>query len=196
LDSGSAMGKGNGPLLISRKPYTLEDIPRLSVAIPGEYTTAHLLLQIAASPPKEKRFMIFSDIEKAVLTGIVDAGVIIHENRFTYKEKGLMKIADLGEYWEKLTGSPIPLGGIIAKKSLGYGQINKLNRIMFRSVEFSMKYPELAMPFVRNHAQEMDEAVIQQHIGLYVNDFTLRMGSIGKASITRLFDIATMKGII
>lgn len=196
LDSGSAMGKGNGPLLISREAFTLADIPQLTIAIPGEYTTAHLLLQVAASKPKEKKFMIFSGIENAILSGEVDAGVIIHENRFTYAKKGLKKIADLGEYWEDLTDSPIPLGGIITKKTLGYDRINKLNRIMFRSVQYSMKNPETAMPFVCKHAQEMDETVMLQHIRLYVNDYTLSMGTRGKVALNHLLEVARERGII
>ncbi|MCK9423856.1 MAG: 1,4-dihydroxy-6-naphthoate synthase [Bacteroidales bacterium] len=196
LDSGSAMGQGNGPLLISRNAFTLVDIPLLTIAVPGEFTTAHLLLQIAALRPKEKKFMIFSEIENAVLSGAVDAGVIIHENRFTYAKKGLMKIADLGKYWEDLTKSPIPLGGIIARKKLGYDRINKLNRIMFRSVQYSMKYPDTAMPFVRQHAQEMDDTVMLQHIRLYVNDYTLSMGTRGKVALNFLVEVARERGII
>jgi 1,4-dihydroxy-6-naphthoate synthase len=196
LDSGSAMGIGNGPLLIARKPYTLEDIPRLTVAIPGKYTTAHLLLQVAAPPPKQKRFMLFSEIENAIITGVTDAGVIIHENRFTYAQKGLLKIADLGEYWETHTGSPIPLGGILAKKNLGPDLISALNRIMHRSVAYAIKHPLSAMPFVRKYAQEMDEKVMQQHIQLYVNDFTLCQGPRGEKAIACLKRIAKERGII
>ena len=173
LDSGSAMGFGNGPLLISKKPCTPEEIPGLTVAVPGQYTTAHMLFRIAFPEAKKKQFMIFSDIEEAVLSGKADAGVIIHENRFTYEEKGLYKVLDLGKYWEQLTGSPIPLGGIIARRGLGYNIINKLNRIMFRSVSYALKNPEDAMPFVRANAQEMDDEVMRKHIHLYVNENTL-----------------------
>ncbi len=196
LDSGSAMGYGNGPLLISRKDYTLEDLPRLTVAIPGRYTTAHMLFRIAAPDVKKKEFMMFSDIEDAVLSGKVDAGVIIHENRFTYEQKGLKKILDLGKYWEELTGSPIPLGGILARKGLGYNIINKLNRIMFRSVENSFKHPEVALPFVRAHAQEMDEEVMKKHIRLYVNENTLSLGTGGKVALAKLQRIAREKGLL
>ena len=196
LDSGSAMGFGNGPLLISKNEYTLEDIPDLSVAVPGKYTTAHMLFTIAAPRVGRKQFMLFSEIEDAILTGKVDAGVIIHENRFTYEQKGLKKIIDLGNYWEKLTGSAIPLGGIIARKELGYDLINKLNRIMYRSVEFAFRHPEVSMPFVREHALEMDEEVMKKHIRLYVNDNTLSLGTGGKVAFSKLLRIATEMGMI
>jgi 1,4-dihydroxy-6-naphthoate synthase len=196
LDAGSAMGFGSGPLLISKNDYTLEDLPGLTVAIPGQYTTAHMLFRIASPGVKNKEFMIFSDIENAVLTGKVDAGVIIHENRFTYGQRGLKKILDLGAYWEQLTGSPVPLGGIIARKGLGYNVINKLNRIMYNSVDYAMKHPEEAMPFVHEHAQEMDEEVMQKHIRMYVNENTLSLGTGGKVAIAKLQQIALDKGLI
>ncbi|MDD4602608.1 MAG: 1,4-dihydroxy-6-naphthoate synthase [Bacteroidales bacterium] len=196
LDSGGAMGLGNGPLLISKKPYTLDDLHRLTVAIPGKYTTAHLLLQLVAPSVKEKQFMLFSDIEDAVLQGKVDAGLIIHENRFTYKKKGLKKIADLGEYWEKLTASPLPLGCIAARKTLGDDCINALNRIMFRSVQYAMKHPDDAMPFVRQNAREMEDEVMMQHINLYVNDYTLSSGKQGKTALAFLLKLARERGII
>ena len=196
LDSGSAMGFGNGPLLISKKDFKIEDMPQLTVAVPGRYTTANMLFSIAAPVVKKKEFLLFSLIEDAVLSGKVDAGVIIHENRFTYQDKGLQNILDLGSYWEQLTGSPIPLGGILVRNGLGYNIINKLNRIMYRSVEYAMKHPEETMPFVREHAQEMDEEVMRKHIGLYVNQNTLSMGTGGKVALTKLQKIAREKGLL
>lgn len=196
LDSGSAMGFGNGPLLISKNDYTTEDLPGLKIAIPGQFTTAHMLFSIAVPEARNKEFMVFSGIENAILTGEVDAGVIIHENRFTYEQKGLKKILDLGQYWEQLTGMPIPLGGIIARKGLGYNLIGKLNRIMYRSVDHAMRNPAAAMPFVREHAQEMNEEVMQKHIRLYVNDNTLSLGTGGKVAITRLQQVAVERGLI
>lgn len=186
LDAGSALGFGNGPLLISKMEYTAEDVTGLTIAVPGEYTTAHLLLKLAFPKARKKRLMVFSEIEDSVLLGTADAGVIIHENRFTYAQKGLRKILDLGEFWEQKTGSPVPLGGIVAKKSLGYNTINKLNRIMKRSVLWAMEHPEETMDFVREHAQEMDEEVMRKHIGLYVTDFTIDLGKEGKAAIGKM----------
>ena len=189
LDSGSALGFGVGPILISRKQYTLEDLPNLTIAIPGEYTTANLLLKLAFPAVKSKKFLIFHEIEDAIISGSVDAGVIIHENRFTYKKKGLRKILDLGEFWEKMTQSPIPLGGIAVKKSLGVDLITKLNRIMRRSVVYAKEHPEDAMNFVRCNAQEMDEEVMKKHIDLYVNQYTVELGAVGEKAVENLFKL-------
>jgi 1,4-dihydroxy-6-naphthoate synthase len=196
LKSGSALGSGNGPLLIARKEIPSEDIPQLTIAIPGEYTSAHLLFRLAFPAANLKRFMVFSEIEDAILNEKVDAGVIIHENRFTYKEKGLIKILDLGEFWEDLTHLPVPLGGIIVKRSLGWDIINKLNRIMHRSVEYAMTHGPEVMPFVIANAQEMNEDVMLKHIGLYVNGFTLELGEEGAAAVSKLLEIARLKSLI
>jgi 1,4-dihydroxy-6-naphthoate synthase len=190
LDAGSALGFGNGPLLISRKKYALQDLPGLSVVIPGEYTTANLLLKFAAPQVKEKKVRVFSEIEDAVLGSEADAGVIIHENRFTYEKKGLRKILDLGEYWEKETGLPVPLGAIVVKKSLGHEMTGKLNRIMKRSVLWAMEQPEETMEFVREHAQEMDEEVMRKHIALYVTGFTVDLGVEGKKAVEKLAELS------
>ncbi|MBL7139202.1 MAG: 1,4-dihydroxy-6-naphthoate synthase [Bacteroidales bacterium] len=200
LESGSALGFGNGPVLIARRriPEDLDSPPLLGrgqgwgnmqVALPGEHTTAHLLFSLAYPQVTRKVFMRFSEIEEAVLSGEVDAGVIIHENRFTYQQKGLIKIMDLGEFWEEKSASPIPLGGIIARRHLGEEILEKLNRVMRRSVHFAMENPDQVMDFVRAHAQEMDEAVMRKHINLYVNRFTLDLGEEGSRAIQTLIDI-------
>jgi 1,4-dihydroxy-6-naphthoate synthase len=196
LDSGSALGSGNGPLLISKKKYAVGDLDNLSVAIPGEYTTAHLLLKLLAPGILQKKILVFNEIENAVLREEVDAGVIIHENRFTYERKGLQKIADLGELYENLTHSPIPLGGIIAQKKLGDETLDKLNRVMRRSVAYAMEKPGDVMDFVRCNAQEMEEEVMMKHIHLYVNEYTLDLGPDGRKAIARLFDLAYERGMI
>lgn len=196
LDSGSAMGYGSGPLLIAREPLTPEELKEKVVALPGQYTTAHMLFSIAVPRASRKEFMLFSDIEDAVVSGRADAGVIIHENRFTYEKKGLTKILDLGNYWEQLTGAPVPLGGILARRSLGYGTIDKLNQVMYHSVARAMKYPEAALPFVKAHAREMEEEVIRKHIALYVNETTLSMGPAGRVAIARLEEVARERGLI
>jgi len=196
LQSGSALGRGNGPLLIAGNDIPHDQVPFHTVAIPGEYTTAHLLFRLAFPNAGLKRFMVFSQVEDAILDNRVDAGVIIHENRFTYRDKGLCKLLDLGEFWEGLTGSPIPLGGILARKSLGYDVINKLDRIMYRSVEYAMRNGTDVMPFVSENAWEMDEKVMMQHIGLYVNGFTLRLGEEGNRAIARLLEVAREKKLI
>lgn len=196
LQSGSALGRGNGPLLIARRPIDPDEIPHMTIAIPGEYTTAHLLFRLAYPDANLKRFIPFNNIEQALLEGKCDAGVIIHENRFTYEKKGLVKILDLGSFWEELTLAPIPLGGILARKGLGYETVSKLGRIMFRSVEYAMKNGADVMPFVKANAQEMDPEVMMQHIGLYVNRFTLELGQDGNAAVTKLLETAKEKKLI
>jgi 1,4-dihydroxy-6-naphthoate synthase len=199
LDAGGALGKGVGPLLVSKELLSLTDIESATVAIPGERTTAHLLFSLAFPTARNKRFMIFSDIEDAVLSDKVDCGVIIHENRFTYRQKGLTKLLDLGEYWEKETGAPIPLGGIIFRReqpthadrtfthadptpTLGA----KVNRLIRQSLEHAFaNYPTLP-EYVKLHAREMDETVMRQHIDLYVNNFSRTLGKDGEIAVITL----------
>ncbi len=183
LDAGGALGKGVGPLLISRQPIELSRINQCTIAIPGQQTTAHLLFSLAFPEAQNKKFMVFSEIEDAVLSGEVDCGVIIHENRFTYQLKGLTKLMDLGDFWEKQTGVPIPLGGIILRQSLGAELSVKVNTLIRKSLEYAFRhYPELP-EYVKGHAQEMDEKVMRQHIDLYVNDFSLSLGTDGEKAI-------------
>jgi 1,4-dihydroxy-6-naphthoate synthase len=190
LESGSALGFGNGPLLVSSHPIPAENLAESVVAIPGAYTTAHLLLNYAIPGIRKKKIMVFSEIEDAILEGKADAGVIIHENRFTYMKRGLQKIMDLGEFWERSTGSPVPLGGIIARKELGKEILDKLERIMRRSVQYAFDHPAETMEFVRQHAQEMNEDVMKKHIALYVTEFTLSLGEKGHSAIRVLSENA------
>lgn len=186
LESGGALGTGVGPLLISRQPIALEDIPKLRIAIPGKNTTAHLLFSMAFPLAQHKEFLVFNSIEQAVLDGRVDAGVIIHENRFTYADKGLHKLIDLGEYWEKQLNCPIPLGGIVAKKTLPQNQVSQIDAMIKASIEYSwQQYPRLS-DFIRLHSQEMNEEVMRQHINLYVNDYSLALGNKGHAAVNQL----------
>lgn len=196
LDSGSALGKNCGPLLIARQPLGDEGVEKALIAIPGKYTTANFLLSLAFPAAKRKVELFFSDIENAVLEGRVDAGLIIHENRFTYEQKGLKKIIDLGEFWEESTGLPIPLGGIVARRSLPADILQKANRVMGRSVQFALEHPEASKEFVRAHAQEMEESVMYSHINLYVNDFTKNLGGAGRTAVGRLFDVARARGVM
>ncbi len=187
LNSGSALGKNNGPLLITKTHFSKDDIPNLKIAIPGKQTTANLLLTVAYPDAVNKTEMLFSEIEAAVLNGDFDAGLIIHENRFTYAGRGLKKIIDLGEYWETLTTSPIPLGGIAVKRDLSlYLQI-KIDRILKKSIEHAFENPGKALDFIKDHAQEMDEEVMYKHIELYVNKYTQDLGSEGKKAIDTLY---------
>jgi 1,4-dihydroxy-6-naphthoate synthase len=186
LDAGGALGKGVGPLLIARRPISLDDISECSIAIPGQRTTAHLLFSLAFPAARHKEFMIFSGIEDAVLTGKVDCGVIIHENRFTYQHKGLTKLLDLGEFWEKETGAPIPLGGIVLRGGQDPVLAVKINTLIRKSLEYAFShYPDLP-DYVRDHAQEMDQQVMRQHIDLYVNNYSLSLGHDGEKAIQTL----------
>jgi 1,4-dihydroxy-6-naphthoate synthase len=189
LSSGGALGKGVGPLLISKKPIPNFAMADYSVAIPGENTTAHMLFSLAFPHADKKKFMIFSEIENAVLSGEVDCGVIIHENRFTYEEKGLIKLMDLGEYWEKETTSPIPLGGIIIKRGIEKSIQEKVDDLIRESLEYSFRHYPFISDYVKQNSQEMDEVVMRQHIDLYVNNYSLNLGEDGKKAVLRFLDI-------
>ena len=196
LDSGSALGRGVGPLLIARQPLEREAIVRGPVAIPGVHTTAHFLFSLAYPEAAHKIPMLFSDIEEAVLSGRVAAGLIIHENRFTYQDKGLVKLLDCGEYWEDQYQLPIPLGGIAVRRDLPAEVRARINRVLRASVQYAFEHPEASRPFVCEYAQEMNEQVMQQHIDLYVNDFSLDLGAEGRAAVRNLFRVAVEKGIL
>jgi 1,4-dihydroxy-6-naphthoate synthase len=198
LDAGSALGRNCGPLLISRRAITAEEAAagRLRIAIPGRYTTANFLLGYAFPFATDKTELLFSDIEPAVLDGRYDAGLIIHENRFTYEARGLRKIVDLGEYWESTTGAAIPLGGIVIRRSLPEAVQQTVNRVLRRSVEYAFAHRDASLPYVRAHAQEMDEAVMYKHIDLYVNAYSLDLGDEGRRAIELLFVRAAASGVI
>ena len=196
LDSGSALGYKNGPLLISKRKIYPDELNDVKTAIPGLNTTANLLLGIAFPDAKNKKEYLFSEIEDVVHSNEVDAGLIIHENRFTYEKKGLKKIIDLGEYWEKETGLPIPLGGIAVNRNLNYELQLKINRVLKRSVDFAFENPKSAYPFIKQYAQEMDEEVMYKHIELYVNDFTKDLGKEGKKAIEILYKKAISLGVL
>ena len=199
LDAGSALGFGVGPLLISKTSYTPEEVkskPSLSVGIPGTYTTANFLLTIAFPELQNKNELVFSAIEESLLSQELDLGVIIHENRFTYAQKGLHKIIDLGDYWEQQTGMPIPLGGIMINRNIDLETQLTVNRLIRKSVEYAFEHPEASSDFVRQHAQELDESVRKQHIDLYVNQYSVELGDLGKKAIRVLFEKGQAAGLI
>lgn len=196
LNSGSALGKGCGPLLVKKSNSEYLRLEDVKVAIPGKFTTANFLLSIAHPDATNKVEMLFSDIENAVINGEVDAGLIIHENRFTYQDKGLEKIIDLGEYWENTTEALIPLGGIIIKRNLPKAAILKFNKILRKSIEYAFKYPDSPLKYMKNHSQEMDERVMMQHVELYVNKYSIDLGKEGKNAISQMFNLAQEKKII
>ncbi|MDP4223962.1 MAG: 1,4-dihydroxy-6-naphthoate synthase [Bacteroidota bacterium] len=196
LDSGSALGFRNGPLLISKHIISAENINNSSIAIPGKYTTANLLFSIAWPEALNKKEYLFSEIEDVLLRDEADAGLIIHETRFTYRKKGLVKIADLGEYWENLTGLPVPLGIIVINRKVPLEVANKVNRALRRSVEFARENSLASYDFVASNAREMDSTVMNRHIKLYVNEFTVKLGKDGRNAVSELLRISHEKGIV
>jgi len=196
LDSGSALGYHNGPLLLSKHKIGTSNLKKKKIAIPGKYTTANLLFSIAWPDAKNKVEYLFSDIDNAILNEEVDAGLIIHETRFTYYRRGLHKLADLGEYWERLTGMPIPLGAIVVNRNVPEDIAHKVNRIIRRSLEYAYKDSFATYDFVAVNAKDMDSTAMNNHIKLYVNEFSLDLGEKGKEAINVLFRIAIQKGVI
>ena len=203
LNSGSALGNGCGPLLVSMNKdanYVItllqSKMSNITIAIPGTFTTANFLLALAFPFAVNTVEMKFSDIEDAVVSGAVDAGLIIHENRFTYRQKGLNKIIDLGEYWETLAIAPIPLGGIVTRRSYPDEFKHKINRIVRRSVEYAFANPDASKAFVKLHSQTMQDEVIKQHIELYVNAYSVDLGEKGKRAVKILFNKAQDLGVI
>lgn len=190
LNAGGALGMGVGPLLVTARPAEPGQINGMTVAVPGMNTTAHMLFSLAFPEAAMKKFMVFSAIEDAVLRGEADAGVIIHENRFTYADKGLFKVMDLGDFWEQQTGSPIPLGGIVMNRKYDKQTMTEINRLIRDSIIYARaKYPGLP-DYVTAHAQEMEEQVMRQHIDLYVNDYSLNLGQKGRAAVWQMLEVA------
>lgn len=196
LNSGSALGKGCGPILVKKKQANIVHIDDARIAIPGINTTANFLLSIAYPNATNKTAFLFSDIENAILNNEVDAGLLIHENRFTYQEKGLEKIIDLGEFWETQTNSLIPLGGIAIKRNLNKKNILLFDSLLKKSVEYAFANPKSALPYIKQHAQEMEEEVMYNHINLYVNKYSIDLGKEGKKAINQMFNLAYQKGLI
>lgn len=203
LNSGSALGFGVGPLLICKKenlPSVKEKLENpdssIKIGIPGKYTTANLLLSIAYPQVVNKKEMVFSEIEDALLNDEIDAGLIIHENRFTYQDKGLAKILDLGNYWEQNTKAAIPLGGIVINRKLPLNIQQLVDRLIRQSVEFAFENPKSGLDFIRSRAQEMKEEVMYKHIELYVNEYSKNLGVEGRKAIETLFQIMQKKGLV
>ena len=195
LNSGAALGKGVGPLLISKHniQHSTFNFQQATIALPGENTTANLLFSFAYPAAKNKKHMIFSAIEESVLNEQTELGVIIHENRFTYQQKGLHKVTDLGEFWEEKMKAPIPLGGIAVKRSIDKEISLKIDGLIKKSIEFAFSHYPLITDYVKQHSQEMSEDVMRQHIELYVNNFSLDLGNDGKKAIETLYKIAAIQ---
>ena len=191
LDSGSALGRNCGPLLIKKPNVALTS--KSKIAIPGKYTTANLLLSISNPEYFNKVEVLFSEIENEILSGNVDAGLIIHENRFTYQQKGLEKVKDLGEFWHQKTGLPLPLGGIVVKRVLPFEIQKKMERVLRKSVEYAFENRQSSLEFVSCHAQEMERDVIDAHIALYVNSCSVSLGEQGRKAVQLLFEKTGVK---
>lgn len=196
LLAGSALGHGCGPLLIAKEQLTAEQINQAKIAIPGKLTTANFLLSVAYPKARNRHSVLFSEIEEVVLIGEYDAGLLIHENRFTYQDKGLVSLMDLGDYWENLTWLPIPLGGIVMKREYPQETKQLVSDLIRQSVEYTFKNTEDALPYIRQYAQAMSDEVMLKHINLYVNDYTLDLGDKGKTAVQRLMDTAKDSGLI
>jgi 1,4-dihydroxy-6-naphthoate synthase len=196
LRSGGALGRGCGPLLVAREPLAPGSLKGKKIALPGQFTTAALLLRLFDPSLRDLVYLPFEKIMGAVADGSVAAGVIIHESRFTFASLGLQQVLDLGQWWERETGHPIPLGGIAARRSLGRDTLLALEQGLTRSVRYAFDHPGEARPYIRAHSQEMSDQVCDAHIGLYVNDYSLGLGSEGEAAVRLLLERATAAEII
>jgi 1,4-dihydroxy-6-naphthoate synthase len=196
LRSGGALGRGCGPLVVSRRCSQMEELRGKRIAVPGLYTTAYLLLRLFDPELDNIVFFPFHEIMGAVANGEADAGVIIHESRFTFPDYGLKKLLDLGDWWEDETGHPIPLGGIVAKRSLGEETIATLERSLKSSVKYALAHPGEANAYIRAHSQEISDEVCAAHIGLYVNNFSIDLGDEGKSAVTALISRAEAAGLV
>ncbi|HEY6007617.1 MAG TPA: 1,4-dihydroxy-6-naphthoate synthase, partial [Geobacteraceae bacterium] len=196
LRAGGALGRGCGPLLVGRQDLPPGELRGKRIAVPGRYTTAFLLLRLFAPDLDDFVFLPFHEIMPAVVRGEADAGLIIHESRFTFPDYGLVRLLDLGEWWEQETGHPIPLGGIVAKRSLGGNTVSIIDRALHASVAYALAHPDQAGKYIRAHSQEMSEAVCEAHIDLYVNDFSRNLGLAGEAAVQVLLSRAEAADLI
>jgi len=199
LRSGSAIGRGCGPLLVVREDYAINDLQWKKIAIPGRLTTAYLLFQLFSADFIHSLSFIempFHKMMEAVKNGVADAGLVIHEGRFTYSSYGLKRLVDLGEWWEDETGLPVPLGGILVKRNLGEGLIRRINSVVRRSVEYAFTHRDEPTYYMKHHSQELEDEVIEQHINLYVNDYSIDIGEDGVSAVKELMRRAEEKGII
>lgn len=196
LRSGGALGRGCGPLVVAKQTTDMEQLRGKRIAIPGQLTTANLLLQLYGEGYQDLLILPFHEIMAAVTSGAAEAGVIIHESRFTYQQQGLQPVLDLGQWWEEDSGGPIPLGGILAKRSLGPKLIKQIDAALRASVEFSFANPQQPQSYIKQHAQELEDEVIRSHIELYVNDFSVDLGNEGVQAVETLFARAEACGII
>ncbi len=196
LRTGGALGRGCGPLVVGRRSLSPGELSRCRIAIPGRQTTAGLLLQLYGIGGGHTVVMPYDGILAAVREGLVDAGLIIHESRFTYQDHGLICLLDLGRWWQEKTGLPLPLGGILARRSLGAPLIGAIEQAVGDSAAYARRHSEETRAYIRQHAQELDDEVIDRHIALYVNEFSLDLGSEGEAAVRELLARAEERKLI
>lgn len=196
LRSGGALGRGCGPLVVVGKPTSMSSLRGKRIAVPGRYTTAQLLLSLYGEGYDDVVPMRFDRVMDSVVNGDTDAGLIIHEGRFTFEARGLHKVADLGEWWEGETGLPIPLGGILAKRELGLETVKLVDNAIHASIEYAAKHPEAARSYIKAHAQELSDEVVDSHISLYVNEYSLDIGAEGEAAVRKLLEMAQSRGLV
>lgn len=196
LRSGGALGRGCGPLVIAREATDMATLRGRRIAVPGRLTTANLLLQLCGPGYEDLLVLPFDRIMPALQRGEADAGVIIHESRFTYRRAGFFEVRDLGAWWEEETGLPIPLGGILARRDLGAATINQVDAAIRLSLEQAHRHPDAPRAYIKTHAQELDDSVIDAHIGLYVNEFSLDLGEEGEAAVRELLGRARSRQLI
>lgn len=196
LETGAAMGHGCGPVLVSLRPLNRNDMPHCRIVLPGEGTTAHLLFRLWAPSAGARVFARYDEILPMVCAGDADAGVIIHETRFTYAASGCRPVVDLGAWWESQTGLPIPLGGIAADRRLGDDMIARVTAVIAQSIHHARSHPASTRGFVQRHAQEMAPEILARHIDTFVNDFSMGMSQTGQAAIDRLRQMALDAGVL
>jgi 1,4-dihydroxy-6-naphthoate synthase len=196
LKAGAALGRGCGPLVVTKRSIGMDALRGKKFAIPGMYTTAHLLLMLYGEGYDDITVMPFDAVMDAVSTGEADAGLVIHEGRFTYSARGLFKALDLGEWWEAQTGLPIPLGGILARRSLGSEVVSKVEEAIRQSILYARSHAEETKAYIKAHARELDDRVIEEHIALYVNDFSLDLSIEGVRAVEELLNRAADRGVV
>lgn len=196
LNSGSALGHGCGPVLISKQNVKHDEIPRLRIVLPGKWTTAHLLFRLWAPEAVNKIFVDYGQIFDCLMSDVADLGVIIHESRFTFEKAGFKTVVDLGAWWENETKMPIPLGCIVVKNTVPDEIKKRLDVLIKNSIKYAMTNPNKSLPYIKKHAQETGDAILQKHIKTFVNDFSLDLGDKGNAAVKKLEDMARLAGVI
>jgi 1,4-dihydroxy-6-naphthoate synthase len=196
LNVGAAVAWGAGPLLVAKKELSRADLPHCRVAVPGELTTAHVLLRLFFPELTDRVFVPYDQVMPLVVSGDVDCGVLIHEGRFVYQQHGLRLLADLGQWWEQETKLPIPLGGIVARRRLGEPTLRQFEALLRQAIENSLAHPEETRDYVRRHAQELDATTLDKHVKMFVNEFSLDLGETGRAAVTRLEELAARAGLL